>query len=133
MNKERLKIFEDYIQLGISPLLVQNKLIDFFDDSVVIDATISKEELNGHYENTKFCPPIWYKELLEKSKANTSVLVIKNINEISLEEQTKFIEILKYKKISTFDLPKNCLIVVTYTDLNTNKINEDVYSLIAQI
>lgn len=133
MNKEKLKIFEDYIKLGISPLLVQNMSTDLFDDSVVIDATISKEELNGHYENMEFCPPVWYKELLEKSKANHVILIIKNINEISLEEQTKFVEILKYKKVSTFDLPENCLIVVTYTDLNTNKINEEVYSLVAQI
>lgn len=133
MNKEKLKIFEDYIKLGISPLLVQNMSTDLFDDSVVIDATISKGELNGHYENTEFCPPLWYKELLEKSKANHVILIIKNINEISLEEQTKFVEILKYKKVSTFDLPENCLIVVTYTDLNTNKINEEVYSLVAQI
>ena len=55
------------------------------------------------------------------------------INEAPLEEQTKFIEILKYKKVSTFELPKNCLVIVTCSDLTTNKINEEVYSLLAQI
>ena len=71
--------------------------------------------------------------VLDKSKTSTVVLVIENLNEIPLEEQTKFIEILKYKKISTFELPKKCLVIVTCSDLTVNKINEEVYSLLAQI
>lgn len=133
MNKERLNLLKKYIKSGISPLLIQNIPSNFFDNSVVIKSNIDRSELNGHYENTDFCPPIWYKELLDKSKMNVAVLVIDSINEIPLEEQTKFIEILKYKKISTFELPKNCLIIVTCSDLATNKINEEVYSLLAQI
>ena len=96
-------------------------------------SNIDKSELNGHYENVEFCPPTWYKELLEKSKSEHVILVIENINDISLEEQNKFIEILKYNKISTFELPKNCLIIVTCSDLNNKKISEEVYSLLAQI
>ena len=133
MNKVRLKLLENYIKSGVSPLLVQNMPSDYFDNSVVIKSNIDKSELNGHYENIDFCPPLWYKELLDKSKMNTTILVIENINEISLEEQTKFIEILKYKKVSTFELPKNCLIIATCSDLSINKINEEVYSLLAQI
>lgn len=133
MNKERLNLLENYINSGISPLLVQNVPSNSFNNSVVIKSNIDRSELNGHYENTNFCPPIWYKELVEKSKANHVILVIENINEIELEEQAKFVEILKYKKVSTFDLPKKCLVIVTCSDLSTNKINEEVYSLLAQI
>ena len=130
MNKERLNILENYIKSGVSPLLVQNIPSNSFNNSVIIKSNIDRSELNGHYENTDFCPPLWYKELLDRSKTNTSVLVIENINET---EQTKFIEILKYKKVSTFELPKNCLVIVTCSDLTVNKINEEVYSLLAQI
>lgn len=133
MNKERLNLLENYIKSGVFPLLVQNIPSNSFDNSVVIKSNIDRSKLNGHYENTNFCPPLWYRELLDKSKINYAVLVIENINEIELEEQTKFIEILKYKKISTFELPKNCLIVVTCSDLTVHKINEEVYSLLAQI
>ncbi len=133
MNKERLNLLENYIKSGVSPLLVQNISSDLFNNSIIMKSNIDKSELNGHYENTEFCPPTWYKELLNKSKTNTVVLIIENINEIQLEEQTKFIEILKYKKISTFELPKNCLIIVTCSDLTVNKINEEVYSLLAHI
>ena len=133
MNRERFNLLENYIKSGISPLLVQNIPSNSFKNSVVIKGNIDRSELNGHYENIDFCPPAWYKELLDKSKINTTVLVIENINGIKLEEQNKFIEILKYKKISTFELPKNCLVIVTCSDLSTNKINEEVYSLLAQI
>ena len=133
MNKERLNLLENYIKSGVSPLLIKNISSSAFNNSVIIKSNIDRSELNGHYENAEFCPPQWYKELLAKSKASIAVLVIENINEIKLEDQTKFIEILKYKKVSTFELPKNCLVIVTCSDLTTNKINEEVYSLLAQI
>lgn len=133
MNKERISLLENYIKSGVSPLLVQNIPSNSFDNSVIIKSNIDRSELNGHYENTVFCPPLWYKELLDKSKSGHVILVIENINDISLEEQNKFIEILKYNKISTFELPKNCLVIVTCSDLNNKKISEEVYSLLAQI
>ena len=133
MNKERLSLLENYIKTGVAPLLVEDIPSNSFSNSVVLKSNIDKSELNGHYENVEFCPPTWYKELLEKSKSEHVILVIENINDISLEEQNKFIEILKYNKISTFELPKNCLIIVTCSDLNNKKISEEVYSLLAQI
>ncbi len=133
MSNDRLELLKTYIKSGVSPLLVSDVPLSIFENSVIIKANIDKSELNGHYESINFTPPTWYKELIEKSKEKTSVLIIENINDISIEEQTKFIEILKYKKVSTFDLPKKSIIIVTCTELSKNKINEEVYSLLAQI
>ena len=133
MNQERTDLLNEYVKMGISPILIKKGSTFDFKNSVVINSDINKKELNGHYEDTEFCPPSWYKELIEESKKKYCVLVIENINEVSLEEQAKFIEILKYKKISTFDLPKNCVIIATCTDLSNKKINEEVYSLLAEI
>ena len=133
MNEERLSLLENYIKTGVAPLLVVGVPSNLFSNSVILKSNIDKSELNGHYENVEFCPPTWYKELLEKSKSGHVILVIENINDISIEEQNKFIEILKYKKVSTFELPKNCLIIVTCSNLNNKKISEEVYSLLAQI
>lgn len=133
MNKEKINLLKNYIKSGISPLLVQDVSTNSFENTVVINSNIDVSELNGHYEDVEFCPPYWYKELLNKSKESVVVLVIDKINEIPLKEQTKFIELLKYKKISTFELPKNCIIIVTCSDLTNKKINEEVYSLLAQI
>ena len=99
MNKERLNLLENYIKTGVAPLLIENIPSDLFSNSVVLKSNIDKSELNGHYEDIEFCPPTWYKELLEKSKLDYVILVIENINDISIEEQNKFIEILKYNKI----------------------------------
>lgn len=133
MNQERLDLLNEYVKMGISPILIKEGSTFDFKNSVVINSDINKEELNGHYEDTEFCPPSWYDKLIKESNNNYCVLVIENINEAPIEEQAKFIEILKYKKISTFDLPKNCIIIATCADLKNKKINEDVYSLLVEI
>ncbi len=133
MDKEKLVLLKKYLELGLFSLLIQNKYMDYFDNYVIINADIDRCELNGHYENLNYCPPSWYEELVKKSTLSSVVLIINNIDKISLTEQTKFIEILKYKKISTFNLPDNCIVVVTYSNLDSNKINEEVYSLLVKI
>ena len=133
MDKEKLVLLKKYLELGLFSLLIQNKYMDYFDNYVIINADIDRCELNGHYENLNYCPPSWYEELVMKSTLSSVVLIINNIDKIPLTEQTKFIEILKYKKISTFNLPDNCIVVVTYSNLDSNKINEEVYSLLVKI
>lgn len=133
MNNEKLELLKKYVEFGEYPLLIQNTYINLFNNEVTISANIDRSELNGHYENSIFYSPKWYNELLDKSKDKQVVLVIDNIDKIKVEDQTKFIDILKYRKIGTFELPTNCLIVVTYSDLSINKINEQIYSLLAHI
>ena len=134
MKKEQLELLKDYIKINMSPLLIPSLLKEYFKNTILLKNDIDRKELNGHYEGMEFTPPIWYQELIQKSKNNDYViLMIENINEISKEEQMKFIEILKYKKISTFDLPKNCIIIATYNHLKEKTIAEEVYSLFIQI
>ena len=71
--------------------------------------------------------------LLELTSKDNAVLVINNINKIPTDEQIKFVEIFKYNKISTFELPKNCIVIATASNLKENPINEQVYSLMAHI
>lgn len=129
MNKEKILTLEKFLKSGIVVLL-EDIEIDFLDDYVLLDANCDNEELNGHYENIEFVAPDWYKMLISKKNP---ILIINEINKISLEEQAKFVEVLKYKKISTFEIPKNTVIIVTCKDLKNNKINEEIYSLVAHI
>lgn len=133
MNKERALILETYIKSNISPILLENIPAKCFEDAIILDSNCDISLLNGHYEDIDFVAPNWYNKLLENSKKGNSILIIDNINSIPKDEQTKFIEILKYKKISTFDLPKNCFIIVTANNLKENPINKEVYSLLVQI
>lgn len=130
MNDTKRELLMSYIKSNIAPIL-----IDFIDgnnipNSIVLPANCEMTELNGHYDNTEFKAPKWLNKLQETTP---TILVIDKIDSIPKNEQTKFIEILKYKKVSTFDIPKNTLIVVTAKNINENTINEEIYSLVAHI
>lgn len=129
MNKENKDLFLNYIKNNVAPLLVDFIASDNIPDSIVLKSNCSTEELNGHYENTNFCPPEWFKEL----ENNKKILVIDNIDLIHKNEQKKFIEILKYRQVSTFELPKNTIIILTAKNINKNTIDEEIYSLVAHI
>lgn len=133
MNNEKLKMLNNYIKSRISPILLEDIPLSIFQDVVILESDCDRSLLNGHYEGINFVPPNWYVELIEKSENYHPVLVINNINKVSKIEQSKFIEIFKYKKISTFHLPKNCIIIATCSNLKENPISEEVYSLMAHI
>ena len=110
MNKEKLEIFKTYLKETNIPILIENIDVLFFKDVISLEANSDLSLLNGHYEGIDFVAPSWYQELVKKVMP---ILIINNINNIPIDVQSKFIEILKYKKISTFDLPKNTKIIIT--------------------
>ncbi len=120
-----------YIKANITPILVDFNFWNDANDIVVIPADIDSKELNGHYEDLDFVPPKWLKEILGNSESK--ILIIDKIDTIDKKEQLKFCELLEYRKISTFELPKNCVIVLTAKEINKDKISEEIYSLVAQI
>ena len=131
MNDAKRELLMSYIKSNVAPILV-----DFIDgnnipNSVVLPANLEISELNGHYENIEFVSPEWLNKL--KSYNTPTILVIDKIDSIPRNEQTKFVEILKYRQVSTFELPKNTVIVVTAKEINENTINEEIYSLVAHI
>ena len=130
MDKAKKDLLTKFLKSGISPILVEGVNVSAFKNPVVIDAHCSLSLLNGHYEKEDFVGPVWYNELIKKEHP---ILVISEINSIPKEEQYKFVEILKYNKVSTFELPKNCIIIATCNNLKDNPLNEEVYSLMAHI
>ena len=130
MNNKK-ELFLSYIKANVIPALASFISSEDLEDSIILPADINVKELNGHYDGIDFVTPKWFSKILNIS--NSRILVIDKIDSISKEEQTKFIELLKYRKISTFELPKNVIIVVTANDINKNTINEKIFSLVAQI
>ena len=131
MNDAKRELLMSYIKSNVAPILV-----DFIDgnnipNSVLLPANLEISELNGHYKNIEFHPPEWLNKL--KNSNTPTILVIDKIDSIPKNEQTKFLEILKYRQVSTFELPKNTVIVVTAEYINENTINEEIYSLVAHI
>lgn len=128
-NKKELLM--SYIKANVAPILVNFISGKDIPGAIVISADVDAKELNGHYDGVDYMPPKWYNELVTNN--NSKVLVIDLIDSINKEEQLKFIELLEYRKISTFELPKDCVIIVTAKEVNKDKISEEIYSLVAQI
>ena len=128
---DKKEMFLTYVKTNVAPILEDFIFGKDLKDAVVLPADLKREELTGHYEGEEYLPPVWYTKL---PKDNTpKLLVIDNIDKISKEEQIKFGEILKYRKVSTFELRKNCVIVVTAKDISDKTINEEIFSLVARI
>ena len=129
--KSKKEILLSYIKANVAPILVDFMSGKDLPDATILSSNIDVKELNGHYEGENFVPPKWLNEILN---SNTSkILVIDKIDIISKEEQMKFVEILKYRKVSTFELPNNCIIIVTVNEISKDKINEEIFSLVVRI
>ena len=129
MNKEQVDLLGEYIKAGTSAILIEEIPENAIKKgAVVLEADCSKAELMGHYENLEFIAPEWYKKLMDSSKEHTPVLIIKDINKIPEEEQRKFIELFKYRKVYVHKLPENCMIFATYSNLE-----EELYSFMVHI
>ena len=129
--ENKKEILLSYIRANVAPILIDFVSMNDLNCAVTLPANIDVKELNGHYEGVNFMPPKWLSEILN---ANSSkILIIDKIDTISRNEQLKFCELLEHRKISTFDLPKNCVIIVTANEINSDKIAEEIFSLVAQI
>ena len=129
--EERKEMLLSYIKANVAPVLVDFIFGQDLHEAVVLPANIDVNELNGHYEQTEFVAPKWFNDITSTNK--NKLLVIDQIDTITKEEQLKFCELLEYRKISTFELPKNCIIVVTANKINKDTINEEIFSLVARI
>lgn len=134
MNKEQVDLLGEYIKAGTSVILIEEIPENVIKKgAVVLEANCSKAELMGHYENLEFIAPEWYNKLMDSSKEHTPVLIIKDINKIPEEEQRKFIELFKYRKVYVHKLPENCMIFATYSNLEERPIQEELYSFMVHI
>ena len=132
MNKEQIDLLGKYIKIGNSIVLIEEVPESVIKKgAVVLDASCSTKELMGSFEELEYKPPEWYEKLKESAKEHTPVLVVKDINKIPEEEQRKFTELFKYKKVYTNKLPENTMIFVTYQKNKT--IDEELYSFMIQI
>lgn len=133
MKKIDLESLKNLLFLNECPILIEEVPSELFDNAVILSNDCDISMLNGHYEEINFVAPEWYKILLKKCKHEHSILIINGINNFSEDEQLKFVEILKYRKISIFELPKNCSIIVTAYDIQNKPVAEEIYSLVAGV
>ena len=129
--KDKRELLLSYIKANVAPILVDFISGKDLNGAVVVPASVDVKELNGHYDGADFMPPKWLNEILSTNASK--ILVIDKIDLISKKEQLKFCELLEHRKISTFELPENCIIIVTANEINKDKISEEIFSLVVRI
>lgn len=129
--KDKRELLLSYIKANVAPILVDFISGKDLNGAVVVPASVDVKELNGHYDGTDFMPPKWLNEILSTNASK--ILVIDKIDLIFKKEQLKFCELLEHRKISTFELPENCIIIVTANEINKDKISEEIFSLVVRI
>lgn len=133
-KKEKLELLDTYIKTNVAPILIEDVTSDAFKKyAIILDAHCDISLLNGHYEGTDFVAPQWYQKLNEKKDEKNNILLIDHIFEITEKEQLKFGEIIKYKKIGVFELPKNCIIIIPCPKKEIGRISKNIYSYVAHI
>ena len=130
MNNLNKELLINYIKSNSAPILVDFIDGDNIPSSVVLSADCEISELNGYYDKMDFVPPKWFNKI---NLSTPKILVIDKIDSIQKNEQVKFVEILKYRQVSTFELPKDTRIIVTAKEVNKDTINEEIFSLVAYI
>lgn len=105
MEKNKIERIKYFLSNSKSPLFVNFIPEDIFSDEyvTVIHANCSNEELNGNNTDNK---PKWFNKL-----KNSSILVIDLIN-ASIEEQKRFIPIVKDRAYQNFTIPDSCKILL---------------------
>lgn len=131
MNDVKKELLKNYIRSNVAPILTNFVNGINIPNSVLLPANCKMEDLIGHYIEDIYVPPKWMTEIITINAP--TILIIDKIDSIPKSEQTKFVEILKYRKVSTFELPKNTVIVVTAKEIDERTINEEIYSLVAYI
>ena len=135
LNEEQKKFSEMLLRVSTKGIPVVARLTeaDLGEEVVVLNADCSVAELTGHYnEMNEYAKPKWLDELEEiEYEGKRPVLMIKDFDKIELKEHSKFNEILKYKKISTFDLPENCVVILSWNSHRPIEIYEGTMPYVA--
>lgn len=131
MKPETRELLMGYIGTNVAPILISDDYFNMFLNAVVLPANCTNSELLGYYENERFIVPVWYNDLVNDNKEIRKLLIIRNLSSISKDEQLKFYELLKYRKIGMAPLPDNCVIILTSQIISKEAINEKIYSLVA--
>lgn len=103
-------------------------VIENIDSEKLSPIVSMKANVSDKFLLTGSIPPFAYK-IDEKCKKNKlCYFVIKGIDEISTEQQNRYVSLVKDRELNGYYLPKNCIIVFTVKDRSTLKnISQDLY------
>lgn len=109
---------------NLSPVIALNENSESFNNAIILPANIKSKDLGVVALKQGLKVPTWFTKLFDENK---KIIVIDKLDTIDLYNQEKFYELLKYKTISSVNLPDDCSIIITALDIN--KISPNILSL----
>jgi len=125
VSQDKLERLKEYMKLNVAPILITDVTPAFFINPIVIDHTCSKEELNAYSKEN------WYQKT--KKEEDNPFIIIDEITQLEKEEQLKFLELIKYRKIGEHVLNDKFIIILTSKKENLKNLNETLASYVVQI
>ena len=112
MNKERiekLELLKECLLDYVVPIYIVGNIdkLNFATDNII---SATQGQLNLEIINNKY--PLWLQKAIDNSGNLYNILIIKDFDKISLDEQSFFIDIICYKRISSQLLPDDLKIIV---------------------
>lgn len=103
--------------------IIENKDIRKLYPGVAIKANVSDKFLFAHSK-----PP--FADIIDEKSKNSEkcYLVIKGIDEISIDQQNRYNGLVKDRELNRYFLPDNCVIVFTVENRNgLKKVSKELY------
>lgn len=111
-----------------SPLLLEGLQASNFPTAVVIPATTPSSELGIVPTADGYQYPKWLMSILVKAKAGKRLLLcIDGLEQITFDEQAKFIGLLEHYSLNGYHLPADTQIILPVTELS--KVSPRIQSL----
>ena len=112
MNKERiekLELLKECLLDYVVPIYIVGNIdkLNFATDNII---SATQGQLNLEIINNRY--PLWLQKAIDNSGNLYNILIIKDFDKISLDEQSFFIDIICYKRISSQLLPDDLKIIV---------------------
>ena len=112
MNQERiekLELLKECLLDYVVPIYIVGNIdkLNFATDNII---SATQGQLNLEIINNKY--PLWLQKAIDNSGNLYNILIIKDFDKISLDEQSFFIDIICYKRISSQLLPDDLKIIV---------------------
>ncbi len=119
IKKSKIKLSQVIKNNNLNPLIILGNELKEYQNKVEISANIDERFLNLSAD--------WQEELTQKSSQEKAYCIIIGIEDISLQEQEKFVNLLKNRRAGNYKLPNNAMIIILAN--NENKISDKIKSL----
>ena len=135
VNKRNLSVeskIRTLLAISNQAILVEDSaVVGFSNNAVTVPANSPRDEFAIlPKDGGGYAVPSWVKSVRD---GKSNLVIFRNIDMLSKEEQERFLQILKHKSISGVDLPKDLRIILTFRKGGENLLNDKLLEYVVPI